>query len=381
MIRKLRWKVIALTMALLTVVLGAVTAGAYGAAKQSVALSSSETLTAPLRGEEPAQPVLMLEVLPSGTGRVGPGNTFDEYTLLAIVGECLARPEESGILDSYGLRYVRIGGLTVRIALGSSAWETVALRTVLTTLLLVDLGALVVLFVCAWFLSGLITRPVARAWAQQRQFVSDAGHELKTPLAVVLSSADLLRDTVPDDRGYIDNIRAEGTRMKKLVESLLTLSRLEDTPAQATETVDLSALTDKLVMSFEPVAFEAGHELQSAVAPGVTVRGSAEQLHRAAAVLLDNALKYGAAATPVVLTLKTEGRMVHLTVENFGVPIPPKEQKHLFDRFYRADASRHSEGFGLGLPIARQIARTHKGDITCRSDERSTRFTLSLPKS
>ncbi len=380
MIRKLRWKVIALTMALLVVVLGAVTVGAYSAARQSMAQSSTETLTAALRGEDTTRRVLVLEVLPSGTVRVGPGNSFDEETLLAIVGECLTRPDASGVLEDHGLRYVRTGGLTTRIALSSNAWETVSVRLVLTTLLVVDLVALVVLFGCAWFFSGLITRPVARAWERQRQFVSDAGHELKTPLAVVLSSAELLRDTVPDDKGYIDNICAEGSRMKRLVESLLTLSRLEHLPKESMEKVDLSGLLDKLSMTFEPLAFEAGHELHSDLAPHITVRGSAEQLHRAVAVLVDNAIKYASAGTPLTLTLRAEGRMAAVTVENQGMPIPAAEQKRLFHRFYRADASRHSEGFGLGLPIAVEIARAHRGDITCRSDERSTRFTLTVPK-
>ncbi len=380
MIKKLRLKIIALTMALLTVVLGAVCLGVYGAAQRAVAVDSTEALHNALLGEESGRPVLVLDVLPSGTVRMIGASPYSEETLLAIVNDCLAQEADNGILQDYDVRYVRHSGLALRIALADCAWEKATLHAVLTTLLLVGAGALLVLFVCAYVLSGLITRPVAKAWRGQQQFISDAGHELKTPLTVILSSAELLRDTVSDDNGYIDNICAEGGRMKKLVESLLTLSRLENLPPRSMGPVDLSLMAEKLTMSFEPVAFESGHPLQSDIAPRIVAKGNEEQLHRAVAVLLDNALKYGAPGTPVVLTLKGEGKMAALSVENFGAPLSAEAQEHLFDRFYRADTSRHSEGFGLGLPIARQIANAHRGSIACKSDEHSTRFTLHIPK-
>lgn len=216
----------------------------------------------------------------------------------------------------------------------------------------------------------------------RRRFVSDASHELKTPLTVVLSSAELLdQSALPEQKQYVDNIRAESRRMKRLVEDMLTLSRVERSGAHLPDAAaDLSDIAADAALRFEPVAFEAGHTLSYDIAPDLTVRGDGEKLAQAVAVLLDNAIKYAAPHTEIRLDALRQGRNVCVQVENRGADIPADKLPHIFDRFYRADESRTGgDSFGLGLPIAKAIAEAHHGAIRCDSSGGITRFTITLP--
>ena len=220
-------------------------------------------------------------------------------------------------------------------------------------------------------------------WQQQRQFLSDASHELKTPLTVILSNAELLEAAPLEDRParWADNIRSEAGQMKSLVEEMLTLARADNAvPTAVMGEVSLSDLATDCVLAFEPVAFEAGKPLESDITPDVTVTGDADKLRQLIGVLLDNAIKYGQAGGTISLTLRRTDRQARLLVSNPGDPIPPDQLGRLFERFYRADASRGEQsGFGLGLPIAASIATEHKGTLKAESDQASTRFLFSMP--
>ena len=308
---------------------------------------------------------------------------ISEEDLLALVQECLSQQEESGLLTDYHLRYLRYdGALSIRIAFTDSTLEQSALRAMAGNLLLIALAALVVLLGCSYLLSGVAARPVERAWQEQQRFLSDASHELKTPLTVILSSADLLAESAPaEEQTYVENIRAESRRMKKLVEEMLTLFRAESVRREtAFSEVDLSDVVTDAALRFEPVAFEAGHTLSYDIAPDLTVRGDGEKLAQAVAVLLDNAIKYAAPHTEIRLDALRQGRNACVQVENRGADIPADKLPHIFDRFYRADESRTGgDSFGLGLPIAKTIAEAHHGAIRCDSSGGITRFTITLP--
>ena len=200
---------------------------------------------------------------------------------------------------------------------------------------------------------------------------------------MILSNAELLESAQLPERParWTDNIRSEAGRMKSLVEEMLTLARADNMVRTAVlEEVSLSDLAADCTLSFEPVAFEAGKPLQEDVAEDVTVLGDREKLRQVIAILLDNAVKYGAAGGAITLTLQKTDRQARLTVANPGEPIPPQQLRRLFERFYRADASRGEQsGFGLGLPIAATIAAEHKGTLKAESDAASTRFILTLP--
>ena len=388
MIRRLRWKITGVTMLVAFMVLLAVFGGVYFFSQASIAQNYTYQLQQAVQtGMMDARfPCFVAEVLPSGTVRVSGSSYYDlddEETLLDVVSQALADGDESGVLTQRHLRFYRQDGpLSVRLAFMDSTFEQATLRALVRVCLLIGGGALLVLLGISWLLSGVVSRPVVRTWQDQQQFISDASHELKTPLTVILSSADLLEESASgEQQRYVDNILAESRRMKELVEDMLTLSRTESGRAAAPfAPLDLSDLVTDAALRFEPVAFEAGHPLEYDIQNGLSMTGDCQQLDQLVDILLDNAVKYAAPGGAIRLTLDAAGKNAVLAVENPGERIPAEKLPHLFDRFYRVDDARTgAAGFGLGLAIARQITARHKGTITAASDERATRFTVTLP--
>ena len=397
MIRKLRWKVVAITMLFVSAVMLAVFVGVYFNARTTLRQSAEQQLHQALqRGDgslfRPGQdsgslPSFVVEVYSNGAVRVSGSSYYqiDEALLTEIVAACLEQEEDSGVLKAYHLRYLRSSSpLALRIAFTDNSLVQATLRSLVRTSLFIGLAALVVLLLCCYFLAGLITRPVENAWSAQQRFLSDASHELKTPLTVVLSSAELLGEHTQYDSeaaAYVDNIRSESQRMRALVEDMLTLSRAENTRAEAVFShVDLSDLAAGSVLRFEPVAYEAGRLLSFEITEGIHLFGDGDRLTQLVGILLDNGIKYAPQGSFVHLTLRQQEKQIILAVENGGDPIPPDRLPHLFERFYRADPSRSDHGsFGLGLSIAQAIAHDHGGTIRAESDARSTRFIVTLP--
>ena len=405
MIRKLQIKFVAMCMVLVTAVLGVVFAAVLVSAKQNIEVISHQVLERVIQddapnsrpalgpnqnGEEVLLPYFTVNLwdsngvyqafVTSGTY----ANLQDTAELEDILSDCLRQGQPEGTIGSYGLRYMRQDyGLYQRIAFVDMSMEQATLQELMGSYLQIGLAALILLLGVSILLARWATRPVARAWRQQRQFLSDASHELKTPLTVILSNAELLEAAPMDPRParWADNIHSEAKRMKSLVEEMLTLARADNAVPTAVMTeVSLSDLATDCALAFEPVAFEAGKPLESDIAPDVTVTGDGDKLRQLIGVLLDNAIKYGQAGGTITLSLRRTDRQARLTVSNPGDPIPPEQLSRLFERFYRADASRGEQsGFGLGLPIAAAIASEHKGTLKAESDQVSTRFLFTMP--
>ena len=394
MIRKLRLKIVGISVVTVAVVLVSALVILALSTRSQMAQSSEARLYEALEGkldksELPGSsglPCFVAEVYSGGTIRLSGSSYYNlqnEELVVHIVQTALEREDDSGVLGDYSLRYLRrVGVVSVRIAFTDCTMEQATMRSLLLRSGLVALAALAVLAGLSYCLAGLVVGPVKRAWQEQKQFVSDASHELKTPLTVILSSSELAAEEqdVQRTKQYVEGIHAESLRMKALVEDMLTLARTESGTRPETEAVDLSDTVLESVLAFEPVAFESGRELVYDIQPELTVMGSGVQLRRLTDILLDNAVKYAAEGTPVRLLLRQEGRCAALRVENRGETIPAEKLRHIFDRFYRADESRSGgEGFGLGLAIAQSIAQSHGGSIGCASEEGVTRFTVTLP--
>ena len=394
MIRKLRLKIVGISVVTVAVVLVSALVILALSTRSQMAQSSEARLYEALEGkldksELPGSsglPCFVAEVYSGGTIRLSGSSYYnlqDEEMVLHIVQAALEREDDSGVLGDYSLRYLRrIGVVSVRIAFTDCTMEQATMRSLLLRSGLVALAALAVLAGLSYCLAGLVVGPVKRAWQEQKQFVSDASHELKTPLTVILSSSELAAEEqdVQRTKQYVEGIHAESLRMKALVEDMLTLARTESGTRPETGAVDLSDTVLESVLAFEPVAFESGRELVYDIQPELTVMGSGVQLRRLTDILLDNAVKYAAEGTPIRLLLRQEGRCAALRVENRGETIPAEKLRHIFDRFYRADESRSGgEGFGLGLAIAQSIAQSHGGSIGCASEEGVTRFIVTLP--
>ncbi len=405
MIRKLRAKFVAISMALVTVVLAAVFFSVHFAVRRNIEdithqlllqVVQEDALTAGgvirpdigvnIGGSRVLLPYFTVSVW--GKSAYVTGGTYanleDTETLQTILNECLEQAPSEGIVEGYHLRYLRQeNGIYQKIAFVDMSMEQAMLRDMLLPYLKIALAAFLLLLGASILLSHWATAPVERAWKQQRQFLSDASHELKTPLTVILSNAELLEHASLSERParWADNIHAEARRMRTLVEEMLTLARSDHgEPSAVFAEVSLSDLVSDCALSFEPVAFEAGKPLQDQIAPDVVVLGDGDRLRQLAAALLDNAIKYGGERQSITLTLEKTDRLARLTVTNTGTPIPPEQLSHLFERFYRSDASRGEQsGFGLGLSIAAAIARQHKGTLRAESDDTSTRFFFSMP--
>ena len=408
MIQKLRLKFVAICMALVTAVLAAVFFSVFFAMRQNVRDLSRQLLfrvaqeSAYSPGGQPSVGISIdgdqTILLPYFTVNVYPGggayfadvtggtyaNLDDSEELTAILQDCLSQSETEGFIQDYHLRYLRQDkGLYIRLAFVDTSMERAVLQEMMSSYLVIGAAALLLLLGVSILLSWWATRPVEKAWRQQRQFLSDASHELKTPLTVILSNAELLETSQLPDRParWADNIHSEAQQMKSLVEEMLTLARADNMVRTAVlSEISLSDVAADCALAFEPVAFEAGKPLDYQITENVSVLGDRDKLRQLVSVLLDNAIKYGTAGGTITLSLQKTDRQARLTVSNPGAPIPAEQLPRLFERFYRADASRGEQsGFGLGLSIAWTIAEEHNGTLKAESDAVSTRFIFTMP--
>lgn len=312
-------------------------------------------------------------------------------TLYDVLFEALRSDQDSGSSSSYPISWMRMETATgYRVALADTYSRDASLRSQATADLVIFAGSMLALYAVVRRLASWALRPVEEAWAQQRRFVSDASHELKTPLAVILANTQILEDDpgVPEEsRRWVLSTSEEASHMKVLVEDLLALARADEQSAmggatQVRQTVDLTALVDNCALEFDAVAFERGCELECELAPGVSVPGDVTQLERVVRILLDNATKYAEDGTAVRVRLERDGRRARLSVNNRGEVIAPEDLEHLFERFYRTDKARERQetgGFGLGLAIAKSLVEAHGGRISATSTaEGGTTFEVLL---
>lgn len=334
-------------------------------------------------------PYFTVTVLRNGNALVSSSQFYhlEESAVTEVVDACFQQSAASGVLEEYGLRYLRQSTvLGWKLAFADMTQERSTIKTVLQGFAVIFLLGFAAFFFISIQLSRWAVRPVEQSIRQQRQFVADASHELKTPLTVILSNTEMLQrygvHLEEKDRRRLDNIQASSAQMRELVEELLTLARSDNSAGKALthSRLNLSELAEDTVLSFDAVVFESGHSLESRISPDLHVSGDSGKLRRLLEILLDNACKYASPGGSILVTLAPEGtKKVRLTVSNQGDPIPREQLERIFERFYRADQARTSEGFGLGLPIARAIAEEHRGKIWAESDVGENRFHIVLP--
>ena len=246
----------------------------------------------------------------------------------------------------------------VRFAVIDRQMEETMLRNTSVTLCLVALVALVAIFVIVWVLSYSVVKPVADAFDKQKRFISDASHELKTPVTIIRANAEALQMDVGDNE-WADNILSQTDRLSHLVEEMLTLARLEE-QAVVKEDVDVSSLVESTSLEFEPLAYEKERKFTCNVDDDINMHTSRGDLRRVVTLLLDNAVKYSDSFVSVTLTKLQRG--AKLTVLNDGCQVPSEHKDKLTERFYREDTSRAREtgGNGLGLATVKAICDKNK---------------------
>lgn len=301
----------------------------------------------------------------------------DVITRVIVDGELSGRDTSAHI--AWQSAELDDGGMRIAIVDTSSS-DTILYEQAVKDLQIICV-ALIALFIITWWLSGWALKPVERAWEQQRRFVADASHELKTPLAVILANTQILQkhEGVSDDAmRWVESTSDEAEHMNSLVQDLLQLARADETAAAGSssslrhEDIDLSEMVEAAALEFDAVAFERGCMLDSQVEEGIHLAGDPEWIERMVRILIDNATKYGEKGTDVLVKLAKTGSHITLTVHNEGNPIDAEDLPHVFERFYRSDKARSREGeggFGLGLAIAKGIVDAHGGDISVTSSQ------------
>lgn len=332
-------------------------------------------------------PYFTLQSSPGGEWTVSGSGNYD-LTDTAMLSELirLSSAQKSGVLEEYGLRFVRVETPAAqRIVFADMSRETGIMNDLLQNCLIIGAVSFIVFLIISILLAHWAVKPVAVAWEQQRQFVADASHELKTPLTVILSNAQMLSGNGEDPElreKLTTNILTVSRQMKDLVVKLLNSARVD----QGIDTVEFSTLdfsetVFNAMLPFDSVFYEQEKELDSDIQDDIMVRGSLSHLVQVVDILLDNAQKYSNKQSHTWVSLKKQGtRHCLLTVANEGPPISAKELKNIFKRFYRADAARERTGsYGLGLSIAEGIVKAHKGKIWAESKDGVNTFFVQLP--
>ena len=240
------------------------------------------------------------------------------------------------------------------------------------TSLIIGLIGYTVFFVMSILLAKWMTKPVEKTWNEQKQFIADASHELKTPLTVIMTNAEMITDksyTESDRDNLSKNILSTSKRMRGLVESLLELARLDNNKSIIrSDVIDYSKLINDCILPFEPLFYEKNMELSTDIDDNIKVEGDKDKLRQVITILLDNALKYYDPANSVNMLLKRQTSHCILKISGKGIPLSKADCKNIFKRFYRVDQARNDgHSYGLGLSIAESIINEHHGRIWAES--------------
>ena len=303
---------------------------------------------------------------------------YSDDELVKLARNVLNEKDYAGVMDNLAYYKADKGGY-ILVSFMDNSTLSGSMHTLFRYTLIFGAVTLVALFFLARYLANRIVKPLEESYQKQRQFISDAGHELKTPISVVNANSELLTREIGENQ-WLQNIQYENERMGKLVGQLLELARTEKVTAKM-ERIDLSRLVDGEALPFDGVAFEQGLKLNENIMPGLMVNGNGTQLKQVVSILLDNAICHGKNGKEIWLTLVKEHGHARLSVINVGKEISAEHRKNLFERFYRADTARNGEDkhYGLGLAIAKTIAENHKGKIDVQCYDGFVEFRVLLP--
>lgn len=399
MIKRLRLKFICVNMLIVTVMLCIILGLVLHFTGVTMRLQSVNMMRSiaakPFQTDNPGEvpsavrlPFFSVQVDQTGqliTANSGYYDLSDWEVLEKIVQSACDVDREIGELKDYNLRYCKVASPTGQnIVFSDTTSEQTTLHNLLYSCLLIGFGALLLFLVISILLAQWAVKPVDNAWTQQRQFVADASHELKTPLAVIMANAELLQNdhcSEEERNSFVRRILSTTYQMRTLVENLLEMARVDNGAVTLNMTaLDFSQLVRDAVLSVQLLYEEQGIGLCSTIPEGIRLQGSEAHLYQVLDVLLDNALKYTPSGGNVRVWLERRSRSCLLQVTNTGDPIPKSELKNIFKRFYRADRSRTRNGScGLGLAIAESIVAAHRGKIWAESRAEGNTFCVVLP--
>ena len=372
----------------------------------------------PFSSRDEAEETRFFSVLLTAEESVVRANTdriyaVDDSAAAGYAKKALEAGGESGWVDEYRYAVTDEGTMT-RITFLDCSTSLAQFRQFLRASIIMSLAGLLIIFGFICYFAGRIVKPVAESYDKQKRFITDAGHEIKTPLAIIKANIDVMRmdledieaagktiaagddarDPRPDadDADVTENagniseytaslseslgdIDSQVDRLTSLTNDLVYLSRMEEAGNALTMTeIPVSDIVAETADSFEALAAERKKTLSIDVTPMLTMQGSSKEIEKLVSILTENALKYSPEGDEVKVSLRKEGKTVVLEVRNKAVdPLSDEDLAHVFDRFYRSDKSRNSAsgGHGIGLSMASAIVTAHGGKIRARSGDGS----------
>ncbi len=401
MIKKLQIKFVVINMTMVTMMLFVIFGLVYNFAQKNLETESISMMKSiadnPFHLKRPNDlhsdlrlPFFTLQLGMKGELVSTGGGYYDlseQEFLKELIKEAVQNRQDTGLIEDHNLRYCRVTmPMGTVLVFSDMSSENSTLNNLVKSFIVIGFFSFLIFLGISIFLARWAVKPVAKAWQQQKQFIADASHELKTPLTVIMTNTELLQSTdysETERNNFLQSIFLMSQQMKQLVEKMLILAKSDNQQAALPmRAINLSKLTLDSAISFEGIFVENGLVLESFVEPDIIVHGNKEGLQQVIDILLDNAQKYSFANGETHIKLYSiDKNRCYLKVSNPGISIPQEELNNIFQRFYRMDKARSRDGsFGLGLSIAENIITQHRGKIWAESQNGINTFFVELHK-
>jgi len=319
------------------------------------------------------------EISQIDTGHIAAVSSTEASNLAKSV---YAKNATKGFISTYRYMVKENSGGDILIVFKDCSSDIYDAVRLFRNLLLIMGACLVSMFVLVYFMSAFAVTPIVESLEKQKRFITDAGHELKTPLAVISANIDVI-ELENGKSEWTSSVKNQVSRMTNLVKNMLTLSRMEEENIRVVfSDIDLSKILKDTAVSFEAVAQSMNKKYTIDIQDDVHINGDKNSMVQLASLLIDNAMKYSSKEGNISVRMSRDKQVV-FEVNNTCDNIPEGNLDRLFDRFYRADTSRNrkSGGYGIGLSVARAIATTYGGTIEAlRDGDKTIRFVVKLPK-
>ena len=309
-------------------------------------------------------------------------DTSNDESIQEYAVKVSGKNRENGIIGKYVYKVRKIKENTIVVTLMENEDVILHIKLIFILSIVEGIISVIIIYIISKKLSQIIVNPVKETLEKQKEFISDASHELKTPLAVIEANVDVLENQTGSNKwiGYIQN---EVESMNKLVNDLLLLAKIENlNNTEENIQFDVSKETEIVVSMFESMAYEKKIKINTNIQEDIYMKGNKEDIQHVLSILIDNAIKHTLSEKDVIVELIKEKNELIFEVKNMGEPIPKEEREKIFERFYRIDKSRNrnEKRYGLGLAIAKTIVQKYNGNIEVSYKNNFTIFKVTIPQ-